>query len=129
MGKITSTAVAISLLHTILCSASATALETSDESFELSNGNCTAPEPSELVHMEHVHKLAIPFMEREKTVTWYSDSVIYCVLVTSCQADTRSTVKLLDGGAGHRFVDLRLHSSRGYGFEYQVRIFGTNQIS
>ncbi|VEN61676.1 unnamed protein product [Callosobruchus maculatus] len=130
MGKIFSSAtVLIGLLHTILCSMSATAIAADDGSFELSDGNCTALAPGDLVHMEHVHKLAIPFMEREATVKWYGDGRIYCVLVTSYIRDTRSTVKLLDGGAGHSFVILELHSSRGYGFEYQVRIFGKTEMT
>ncbi|CAH1957068.1 unnamed protein product [Acanthoscelides obtectus] len=117
-------ALLISLLSTILCSVSVAAISSDDGSYELSNGNCTAPEPRDLVHMEHVQKVAIPFVTREERVTWYGDEKIYCVLVTSCNGETHSKVKLLRGGAGHTFVDLEVHSSRGYGFAYNVRIFG-----
>ncbi|CAH2006047.1 unnamed protein product [Acanthoscelides obtectus] len=48
------------------------------------------------------------------SVTWYGDEKIYCVLVTSCNGETHSKVKLLRGGAGHTFVDLEVHSSRGF---------------
>ncbi|VEN55772.1 unnamed protein product [Callosobruchus maculatus] len=91
--------------------------------FELVEGNCSHAIAGDMVFFEHVHKYPIPFTTREETVSWTGNKRIYCLMVLSESKDTKSGVKVTNGGVWHNFVDIYVHSESGYGYKYFIRVF------
>ncbi|CAH1992686.1 unnamed protein product [Acanthoscelides obtectus] len=93
--------------------------------YELEDGSCSEAVIGDLVLLQYSSRRSIPVQERQSKVVWYGDETLYCVLVLSKQKSHRnSTVEVLKGGVNHTFVELRLHSELGFGFQYWVRGFG-----
>nr|CAI5844049.1 unnamed protein product [Callosobruchus analis] len=91
--------------------------------FELVEGNCSHAIAGDMVLLRHVHKYAIPLTTREETVSWKGSKRIYCVMVLSESQDTKSGVRVSNGGVWQNFVDIYIHSESGYGYKYYIRVF------
>nr|CAI5844050.1 unnamed protein product [Callosobruchus analis] len=87
--------------------------------FELVEGNCSHAIAGDMVLLRHVHKYAIPLTTREET----GSKRIYCVMVLSESQDTKSGVRVSNGGVWQNFVDIYIHSESGYGYKYYIRVF------
>ncbi|KAG5879912.1 hypothetical protein JTB14_014385 [Gonioctena quinquepunctata] len=92
--------------------------------FEIRDGDCTNARVEDMVFRDRVQYNAIPFIEGTKTSNWYGDPVIYCVMAMSLIPQSEgSTVTIKEGGVGHSFVTLEMHTKRGHGFDYNINVF------
>nr|CAI5844048.1 unnamed protein product [Callosobruchus analis] len=93
--------------------------------FELVDGNCTSAVMGDLVLLQYSSRQTIPLQEREAKVEWHGDERLYCLMVLSDQKlHNNSYIDVTRGGVNHNFVELRIFSDIGYGFQYWVRGFG-----
>ncbi|KAJ8955756.1 hypothetical protein NQ318_008630 [Aromia moschata] len=51
---------------------------------------------------------------------------IYCLEVLNLDGDnsTRGTALVKEGGVGHTFVTVEMHSQRSHGMEFDIQIYG-----
>nr|CAH7760459.1 unnamed protein product [Callosobruchus chinensis] len=93
--------------------------------FELIEGNCTSAVMGDMVLLKYSSRQSIPLQEREAKVEWHGDETLYCLMVLSDQkVHNNSYIDVTKGGVNHSFVELRMFSDIGYGFQYWVRGFG-----
>ncbi|VEN55769.1 unnamed protein product [Callosobruchus maculatus] len=95
-------------------------------SHEISNGTCTNATMGTLVFEKYVYRIGLPFLTREAAVKWSGNETIYCVMATPVKGESSegSTAEIVEGGVGHHNVSLVLKSAPGYGFTYNVYVFG-----
>ncbi|CAH1992685.1 unnamed protein product [Acanthoscelides obtectus] len=84
------------------------AVTSAKDPFELVEGNCSHAQAGDMVLLKHVHKYALPLTTREET----GNGRIYCITVLSESKDTKSGVRVSNGGVWYSFADVYVHSER-----------------
>ncbi|XP_018564940.1 uncharacterized protein LOC108906213 [Anoplophora glabripennis] len=94
-------------------------------SFNITQGYCNTALAKDMVYREHVYKYFIPLVERNATSSWYGDEKVYCVMALNENDESQGGVAFIkEGGFGHHFVTIEMHSKRGNTLEYDVQIYG-----
>ncbi|VEN57614.1 unnamed protein product [Callosobruchus maculatus] len=98
----------------------------SDPTFEIITGNCTNPPVNELILQRRLRPEPSPKPGHlEQLITWSGDETIYCITVISPnKKEKHSTAQITAGGLNFRFVDILLKSESGFGFQYDVNLYG-----
>ncbi|KAJ8955770.1 hypothetical protein NQ318_008644 [Aromia moschata] len=97
-----------------------------DGTYEIISGNCSIALAADIIFTDHVHKLLIPFVQRNATSSWHGDQKIYCLEVLNEDSDnsTRGTAFVKEGGVGHTFVTIEMHSKTSHGMEFDIMVYG-----
>ncbi|CAG9767031.1 unnamed protein product [Ceutorhynchus assimilis] len=95
---------------------------------EIINGNCSKAKDHDMAHYEVVHKDSIPLISRNTTVTWYGDEKIYCIKVLNeylkRYGNGGGTAFIKNGGLGHHYITIEMHSDKGGGMEFIIFLYG-----
>ncbi|KAL1509614.1 hypothetical protein ABEB36_004325 [Hypothenemus hampei] len=99
-----------------------------EEFSEITAGNCSEAKDSDMVYHEVVTRANIPFISRNVTSTWYGDSRLFCVKIVNeyyrQNGKGGGTVILKQGGVGHFFVVLEMHSETGGPLSFLIFLYG-----
>ncbi|KAJ8924132.1 hypothetical protein NQ315_006915 [Exocentrus adspersus] len=93
--------------------------------FSLVLGNCSLALARDMVYHEHIHKNFVLLVERNATSSWYGDQRIYCLKALNENKESEGGIAFIkEGGIGHNFVTIEMHSKRGNKMDYDVQIYG-----
>ncbi|XP_044757270.1 uncharacterized protein LOC123315581 [Coccinella septempunctata] len=96
-------------------------------SYDIIDGQCNNTESlNELFHKK-VKKSGIIFWTAYSKVEYYGDTVITCIKVVNTWRDgTGGSARIVEGGVGHYFAIIEMHSQFCRGLSFDIRIYAQN---